>query len=258
MHNLIATAVVVCATILSGIASAQTFSSDPMNVEKVIKRDGVWTLVLTEGSCNPRDYGDGRGESDCTNGNLASRISTRKDYFAPAAIEYSFEVLINSDFEYQETQKYRKLGSIILAEWGRANLIKNHMYEMHMTPSSGVFFERKRCFGPERYGEWNSVSILAKWANDDSGILQVTCNGKVVFSKAGPNLVPDGCGTDDKPHCDPKFIDLSKEIYFKLGPKFFGFGSDWRDYGRTSPFLPFPPNGVKVQIKHPKERKVRM
>ena len=258
MRLLAALSIFLHSVMFSGILLAQTFTSDPMNADRVRKADGVWDLSIKEGNCNPSDYGDGRGESDCKNGNIQARIFSGKTYNSPNTVSYEFEIFIDEGFVYTETLPYRKRGSIVIAEWGRIRLIKNHMYEMHLTPSRGVTFEGVVCFKPQSYGQWNSVSVIAKWSNADDGILQVKCNDKVIYSQKGPNLVPPGCGTELKPQCKTEYIDLSKAISWKLGPKFYGFGSDYREYGRSSPFLPFPRGGVDVYVRNVKEGKARL
>jgi hypothetical protein len=184
-------------------------------------------------------------------------MSGRK-YYAPAAVTYEFDVMIEEGFSYVETLPYRKLGSIVIAEWGRVGVIKNHMYEMHLTPNHGVTFEGKVCFSPKNYGQWNSARVIAKWSNDDDGVLEVTCNNTIIYSLRGPNLIPPGCGSDAKSQCQLEHIDLTKPINWKLGPKFYGFGSDYKDYGRSTPFLPFPSNGVDIYVRNAKEKKLHM
>lgn len=257
MNRLLFYSLLACSIAFSSGAWSQSFSSDPMNAERSKKQDGIWHLSLSERGCNPKDYGDGRGESDCTNGNLQSRIMSGKKFNAPSTVMYEFDVLIEEGFSYVETLPYRKRGSIVLAEWGRVNSIKNHMYEVHLTPNRGVTFEGVVCFSPKSYGKWNTVSVLAKWSNDTDGLIQVSCNDAVIYSRKGPNLVPPGCGTDVKPQCELKHIDLTTPINWKLGPKYYGFGSDYQDYGRSSPFLPFPTGGIDVRVRNVTEKKLR-
>jgi hypothetical protein len=237
-------------------ASAQGFSNHSLNGVQPTKSNGSWTFSLEPGGCSDKDYGDGRGESDCVNGNLRSRIWSKKSFKAPVSKEYAFDILIPSDFTYEESLSYRPRGSIEVAEWNRINAVKNHMYEMHLT-NRGVTFEDKVCFGDERFGTWNSVKIQAHWSNDSDGFMRVFCNNALVYSSDGPNLVPPGCGTKTKSNCKLESLDLSKPIQWTLGPNYRGFGGDWAEYGRSSPFLPFPANGIKMQVTNVYEGKIR-
>jgi len=236
--------------------SERFINDDEINGSNPVRKGGEFIFNMREGDCGAKDYGDGRGESDCVNGNVQQRVWTRKDYHAPKTLEYGFDVFIDPNFTYQETLSYRPRGSIEIAEWNRKNVIKNHMYEMHLT-GRGVTFEDKTCFSSSRFGEWNAVVVRAKWSNNDDGELVVRCNEKVIYSKKGPNLIPPGCGTSVKSQCKLEFIDVSKPIVFKLGPKYFGFGRDWREMGRASPFLPWPQNGINIKMRNLYEGRIR-
>ena len=234
--------------VVSTAASGQGFKNSELNGENPTKRAGVWTMALQEGLCDGRSYGDGRGESDCLNGNIRSQLQGR-DSKMGRTVEYSFDVLIPSNFRYRESLRYRKRGSIEIAGWSHIRAIKNHLYEMHLTERA-VTFEDRVCFDRSRFGEWNSVRIRVKWSLKEDGVLQVLCNGTQVYAIQGQNLIPPGCGTSIKSNCHTEKLAHGNPIRWKIGPWYRGFGPDWKEYGRSSPFLPFPPNGVSIKVRN--------
>jgi hypothetical protein len=236
--------------------AAQSFHPNGLNGENPKKQNGEWVMTLRENGCNPRDYGDGRGESDCVNGNIRSQLNGTK-IRPPKSVEYAFDILVPAGFTYNETLKYRPFGSIEIAGWQHTPGIKNHLYEMHLTPRKGIVFENKPCISPSEYGKWNRVKMQVRWTLKNDGFLQVFCNDRPVYALRGQNLIPPGCGTDAKSQCHTDKLQHNNPIIWQLGPWFRGFGPDWKDYGRASPFLPFPRSGVSIRVKNLYQGKIR-
>ena len=240
----------------AGPSSAQAFRNATLNGDDPRRSGYEWEMTLTRGRCDSRSYGDGRGESDCSNGNVRSQIHG-PDVRSGSTVEYAFDILVPADFTYRESLPYRPRGSIEVAGWQHTRGIKNHLYEMHLTSLRGVTFEDRVCFGPNRFGVWNEVRVQIRWTLENSGILQVLCNGTPVYVRQGQTLIPPGCGTEAKTNCRPEMLEHGAPIRFTLGPWYRGFGSDFRDYGRDSPFLPWPPNGISIRVRNPYQGPIR-
>lgn len=217
-----------------------------------IWKSGEVTFVMRRGDCQKRSYGDGRGESDCLNGNSRSQLNARNLQRMGRAYEYAMEIWVDPAFRYNGrgwgNVNYRS--RLWIAEWQRANTIKNHMYEMYLDSSKGATFEDKTCFSPRQFGQWNSVVMRVKWSDGADGFLQVICNGKVVYSLEGPNVVPPGCGTEAKLQCKPELQDLRKPILWSVGPSLKGHGMNYRDIGFPSAFPPFPETGITMKMRN--------
>ncbi|MCR9285743.1 MAG: polysaccharide lyase [Rhodobacteraceae bacterium] len=215
-------------------------------------KNGEVTFVMRRGDCQKRTYGDGRGESDCLNGNSRSQLNARNQQRMGRSYEYAMEIWVAPGFRYNGrgwgSVNYRS--RLWIAEWQRSNTIKNHMYEMYLDSSKGATFEDKTCFTPRQFGKWNSVVMRVKWSNGSDGFLQVICNGKIVYSVNGPNVIPPGCGTEAKLQCKPELQDLKKPILWSVGPSLKGHGMNYRDFGFPSPFPPFPDTGITMKMRN--------
>lgn len=216
-----------------------------------ILKNGEVTFIMRRGDCQKRTYGDGRGESDCLNGNSRSQLNARDKQRMGRGYEYAMEIWVEPAFRYNGRGwgKVNYRSRLWIAEWQRSNTIKNHMYEMYLDSSKGAMFEDKICFSPRRFGQWNSVVMRAKWSNGADGFLQVICNGKVVYSIKGPNVIPPGCGTAWKLQCKPELQDLKKPILWSVGPSLKGHGMNYRDFGFPSAFPPFPEGGITMKMR---------
>lgn len=245
----------VASVTISTAASGQGFKNHELNGLDPSREGGVWTMTLREGLCHSGNYGDGRGESDCVNGNLRSQLQGRSSRIG-RTVEYAFDIMVPKNFRYTESLSYRKRGSIEIAGWQHTRAIKNHLYEMHLT-GRAVTFEDRVCFDRSRFGQWNSVRVRVTWSLGQDGALQILCNGKQVYAIEGQTLIPPGCGTSAKSNCHSDKLAHQNPITWIVGPWYRGFGPDWKDYGRSSPFLPFPTNGVSIKIRNLYQGKLR-
>ncbi|MCV2863933.1 polysaccharide lyase [Defluviimonas sp. WL0075] len=252
----------ICAFVWAALAAGvsapawgQNFKPYALNGENPKRAGGTWTMTLTEGLCQDVKYGDGRGESDCGNGNLRSQLQG-PDIAPGREVEYAFDVFVPKSFEYRESLKYRTRGSVEIAGWQHIRAIKNHLFEMNLK-GGGVTFEDHLCFDRKRFGAWNSVRVLVKWSLREDGFLRVLCNGKQVYALAGQTLIPPACGTSAKTNCHVDKLAHRNPIRWVIGPWYRGFGSDWKDYGRASPFLPFPRNGISIKVRNLYQGKLR-
>lgn len=248
-HFFGAFALIFFALLSTSPVTAQSFRPNELNGQDPVFRGGEWSMTLLEGVCASRAYGDGRGESDCSNGNIRSQLNGRR-VNPPAGVEYSFDIFVPDGFRYTETLKYRTYGSLEIAEWQHTPGIKNHLFEMYLTPRNGIAIEGRTCISPSNFGRWNSVKVQVQWSLGADGFFQVFCNEEPIYVLRGQTLVPPGCGTDAKPNCRTELLQHNNPIVWQIGPLFRGFGSDWADYGRSSSFLPLPSNGVNIRVRN--------
>lgn len=245
--------VVFAAVLIAAAAHAQDqskrFKAHKFNGSEPSYSSGVWTFQLQPQGCSQRKYGDGRGESDCFNGNIRSRISAPKFARPGQEVEYYMEVRVASGFRYDggPTPAWSKLE---VAEWGRTKGIKNHIYDLQLDTVRGLTFERKVCVPPSKLNQWNSFRLRIRWSKAGDGYLEASCNDKVILvRRAQQTVIPPDCAARYKLQCDPKRQIPSASIYWQVGPKLSGFGADFAKFGFSSQFAPFPPKGVRLQVR---------
>ncbi len=233
-------------------ASPPGFEENRNNGTAPVWRKRELTFDLPRGACQARPYGDGRGESDCLNGNSRSQVHTKRKQRLGREYQYAMEVWIDPSFRYDGkgwgTVNHRS--RLWIAEWQRIRTIKNHLYELYLDSRQGLLFEDKTCFGPRDFGKWNRFTMTVRWSNDADGYLQVSCNGKVIYATTGPNAVPPDCGKPWKQQCKLEHIDLSEPVQWQVGPNLRGHGMDYARFGFPSPFPPFPKDGLQMKVRN--------
>lgn len=213
-------------------------------------KDGTVSFTLMNGDCSKKDYGDGRGESDCKNGNLRSQVHTSKKQKLGNTYEYSMDIWIDPAFENFSAYGQPR-SPLLIAEWQRINTIKNHMYELHLDTMRGVQFEDRNCFKPEGFGQWHRFRMVAKWSKRSDGFLRVYCDDKLVYELAGQQTaIPPLCGEEVKLQCVPELQNLSQPISWQVGPKLGGFGMEYAKYGMPSQFRRFPDSGLHMKVRN--------
>jgi len=211
--------------------------------------DGIWSFELQEKECSAVKYGDGRGESDCSNGNLRSRVKAPRIIYPGQEVEYYVELRVDPNFRYDggKTLSWSKLE---IAEWGRVEGVKNHIYDLQLDTKRGLTFERTVCVPPSQLSKWNSFRLNIKWAKNGDGYLEARCNGKVVLSRQSQQtVIPPDCAERYKEQCDPNKQIPEAGIYWHVGPKLSGHGSNYRSNGHSSHFSVFPTNGIKLEMR---------
>lgn len=224
------------------LATPSGFQDHIFNGRNPVTREGVTTFIILAGDCSDRDYGDGRGESNCWNGNVSSRLTARRNMAAGSTVHYAFSFRVDPSFSYRGNR-------LEIAMWQRINAVKNHMYELELNASRGATFEGRVCVEPNRLSSWNDFLMRVTWRNDATGHLEVICNGEVIYERTGNVLVPEGCGTSRKPQCDPARQRLEQPIQFQLGPLMRGYGGPPFRGSRPSAFEAFQQNGITIKIR---------
>lgn len=223
-----------------------------------VTQDGVTTFVIRSGECSNRKYGDGRGESDCSNGNVRSLL-TGTNVSVGETVTYEFEVradpltyegFVNS---HAAGFLYRLQDSRLrIASW-EGNHLHNFIYILHLDARRGIRFLDTTCAGPEEIGNWMRFKMEVKWRNDKRGWIRVSCNDTIVY-------FAENVETTDAPHCyitnvcEPDISKSPRRIYNLHGPVMAGFGHEWKKYGLQSPFTEFS-GDIRVQMRNISLRK---
>ncbi len=213
---------------------------------------GVWSFDLQRDKCNPKTFGDGRGESACLGGRRSTQIRAPKHIKPGQKVVYSFDIFIPSDFSYDGDRRYPAFSRLFIAEWVRMEAIKNHIYEMALESRRGVTFERKVCFSPKEFGKWNTFQLSIYWSGKRDGYMEARCNDRIILSRMNTQtLIPPDCAAEYKLQCDPAQQTTRPDIMWKIGPNLYGYGRNFRDlsHSPSSPFPPFPPNGVRFMVR---------
>lgn len=234
-----------------GRDQTRAFKQVSWNGTDVAVSGGVATFRLDPEGCGAKTYGDGRGESDCNGGRRRSQLMAPKEVRVGQEVEYRLDLLVPASFRYDGDRGYPAYSRLSIAEWNRVKGIKNHVYEMLLDSVRGVTFERKVCFRPSEFGRWNTFSLKIRWSAAADGYLEARCNGRLVLERHSiQTVIPPDCGASYKLQCVPKLQKPGANLLWNVGPNLAGYGSDYRRMGRASPFPPFPPNGVEMQMRN--------
>ena len=147
------------------------FSSHSLNgPARPVTKDGITTFQIFDKRCSKKDYGDGRGENDCHNGNV------RSDLLGPErklgqSVDYSFDLWVDPGFGYGGFFNNHATGFLpefmgqptAHSQLGRA-LPPQFPLHAEARQHQGRHFPRPRCQAPERFGNWVTFSMKISWA----------------------------------------------------------------------------------------------
>jgi hypothetical protein len=97
--------------------------------------------------CMSVDYGDGRGESDCSNGNVSSAVETTKYFKLNSRVRISFDFWIQPNLAVEPVRKEVGRGPfttdpfhsyLVMFELERIKSIKNHVYDLDVDSRRGL------------------------------------------------------------------------------------------------------------------------
>jgi len=218
---------------------------------------GVVTFTILPGDCQARTYGDGRGESDCKNLNSKSYLAAG-DVPVGTGMRYAFEVRVASGLTHTAFHTPRAVpftggldSRLSVAIW-QGNLIKNHLVSLDLDKTRGLTFLGRHCATPGDLSSWTRFEMLVKWSRKSVGVMQVKCNGRIVYTV-------NGAPTDQAPHCH---ISNHCEPGVEKHPKRInaGFGVFFdKEVVRGVPTKPrVPTTGLSIQMRNLELRKVRL
>ncbi|MBG1232238.1 hypothetical protein F8B91_07810 [Aestuariivirga litoralis] len=225
--------------------------------QQPVTKDGVTDFHLAPGLCSSKDYGDGRGENDCNNGNLRSVLRWKSEAHTGDTVEYKFDLKIDPKLTYPGFKSMAALGyypngidsHLRLASW-EGPFLHNFIYMLKADTTNGVSFLAQQCQAPADFGTWLTFSLKVHWSAGDDGWAKATCNGKVIYGD-------EAIATNQAPHCwpsnqcEPGVPKDPKSFNFLVGPVMSGFGPDWKKIpGAKSLFDEIQPDGIGVQVRN--------
>lgn len=223
--------------------------------------DGVVTFQVFEGQCSEIEYPDGRGESDCGGGEVRSSLWSSPWTPINQTVEYVFDIRVDESVKYEGYESNfvldllpNKIDSALwIAAW-EGNRLHNYLYQLKADTKNGIAFLGRTCQPASALGQWVSVSLRAKWTNDDKGWMQVRCDGALIYAT-------EGVATAEAPHCygpnqcEPGVIKHPTEVGMHIGAFVSGFGPTFADRDLPSPFRDIQDDGILLQAKNIEIRK---
>ena len=218
------------------------FSSHKFNGStKPTTQNGVTTFHINDRECSKVDYGDGRGENDCHNGNVRSNLHG-PDERVGDSVEYRFDIWVDPATAYPGFNNDHAIGflpgamdsRLRIASW-EGTFLHNFLYILKLDATNGITFLGKVCQPKKQFGEWVTFSMKVRWAGDKTGWIKVACDDSVLYS--AQNLA-----TNQAPHCyitnqcEPGVAKNPRRFIFTVGPVMAGFGFEWKKYGLASQF----------------------
>lgn len=209
-----------------------------------VTENGVTTFEIREHECSDVKYGDGRGESDCSNGNVRETIGVHESRL-DETWTYRFDLKVTSPVTYRGWSNGHARGflpyghdsRLRIASW-EGNRLHNFIYMLKLDGYRGVTFLDKTCFGPDGFDEWHSFKLETRWTADRRGWVRVSCDDEAIyFSEGAPSRVAPHCYITNQ--CEPGVKKSPTRFYFLLGPVMSGFGYEWKKYGKRSQFTDF-------------------
>ena len=218
---------------------------------KPVTEAGITTFHIKNEGCSTVDYGDGRGENDCANGNVRSAIGAGNWDRLGQTVEYRFDIRVDPGFNYPGRYSHegrRWHSNLRIASW-EGPLLHNFLYILQLDSRRGVTFLDEVCIPADRLSEWNSFSMTVRWAGDQRGWIKVACNGDVIY-------LAEGVATNQAPHCyvgihcEPGKRKNPDRFLFILGMVMDGWGTEWARYGFSSQFSEIQPEGITVRMRN--------
>ncbi|BAV47465.1 hypothetical protein MesoLj113a_18590 [Mesorhizobium sp. 113-1-2] len=220
-----------------------------------VTKGGVTTFQIFDRKCSSVDYGDGRGENDCHNGNVRATL-IGPDGKIGESMDYRFDLWVDPSFNYPGFFNGHAMGflpggldsRLRIASW-EGPFIHNFLYMLKVDATKGVTFLGNECQSPARFGSWVAFSMKVRWAADRTGWIRVTCDDKLIYSA-------DNVPTNQAPHCyitnqcEPGVAKNPKWFTFCVGPVMAGFGPEWEKYGLTSQFTAIQPEGITIKMRN--------
>ncbi|MCB1461715.1 MAG: hypothetical protein KDJ90_04625 [Nitratireductor sp.] len=237
------------------------FSNHKFNPANPVTENGVTTFHIDNHGCSDTKYGDGRGESDCYNGNVRSVLAPSRQEKLGESVEYSFDLWVDPSIDYPGYINSHAHGFIPdgrdtrlrIASWEGQHL-HNFLYMLKLDAFHGVRFLSKPCFPVDKLGEWNRFSMKVNWASDKKGWIKVSCNDKVVWLQEGiaTNQAPECYVTNQ---CEPGKKKNATRINFIPGPVLMGFGYEWKKHRKPSQFTEIQKDGITLKMRNLKVTK---
>ncbi len=237
-------------------AHPKGYSNHRFNAVQPTTRGDITTYTIHDKQCSEVDYGDGRGENDCRNGNVRSNLISGSQARLNQAIEYRFDIWIDPSFNYGGYYNDHASGflpgaidsRLRLASW-EGPYLHNFLYMLKADKTNGITFLGAPCQSSSEFGHWVSFAMKINWTSVKTGWIQVACNDRVIYAK-------DSVATNQAPHCyvtnqcEPGVSKNPKRFIYIVGPVMQGFGHEWEKYHKPSQFTDIQPEGISVKMRN--------
>ena len=218
---------------------------------KPVTENAITTFHIEDEGCSNVDYGDGRGENDCRNGNVRAVIGAQSWDLLGEAVTYRFDIQVDPSFRYpgrysNEGQRWHS--NLRIASW-EGPLLHNFLYILQLDSRRGITFLDKVCVPADQIHEWNGFSMSVRWAADERGWIKVTCNDEIIH-------LEEAVATNQAPncyvgiHCEPGVRKNPDRFLFILGMVMDGWGMEWARFGFPSQFSKIQPEGITVHMRN--------
>ena len=174
---------------------------------------------------------DAEGPSDCATRTTRSVIATGRDWRLGHQYLLGFEFWIDPGLAYRgyRTPDARMTDGfssrLSIARWRGDVLPDNQLYDLKVDATRGVTFLGRTCVPPSGFGQWHRFSMRIRWANDDTGFVEVRCDRSLHSGQ--PIHAASDLPTNRAPHCfrdnncrpgvdkDPQRFEMQLGIIFE-------------------------------------------
>lgn len=205
---------------------------------------GITRFEIRNQECSEAKYGDGRGESDCYNGNVRSTLSPHS-VPTSGTWTYAFDFRVPGPVGYSGWHNSHACGYIDgcmdsrmrIASW-EGNRLHNFLYLLKLDGRRGVYFLDQTCVEKEALENWNTFKMEVNWSHDERGWIRVSCNDEVIYFR-------ENIRTTTNPHCYITNIcqdsdgQRPSQVLTIIGPAMQGFGHEWKQRGKPHQFTDF-------------------
>lgn len=215
---------------------------------------------VNRGDCSPRT--DRRGASDCATKTNRSVITTGDSWRIGHQYLFGFDFWIDPGLTHRGYRNARAVKTngfssrLSIARWEGDRYPNNQLFDVKVDATRGVTFMGRTCIPPSEFGRWHRMDIRMRWADDETGFLEVRCDRRPVFS-GQPIYAVSNVATNRaldcyrENHCVPGFDKDPQRFNMQLGILF-----DQEVVNGRAVFPRIPPEGLTVKIRRPIARRL--
>ena len=232
---------------------------DRSAVAPTIEGDEI-IFTVNQGDCSP--WSDQRGASDCATRTTRSVISTGKDLSLGQQYLFGFDFWIDPGLTHPgyRNPKARLTNGftsrLSIARWEGDRYPNNQLFDVKVDTTRGVTFLGRTCIPPSEFGKWHRLDTRVRWANDETGFLEVRCDSRPVYT-GRPIYAASNVSTNQAPHCfaenhcDPGVFKDPGRFNLQLGIIF-----DQEVVNGRAVFPRIPTAGLTVRMRRPIARRL--
>jgi hypothetical protein len=218
------------------------------------------TFNVHHGECSTKT--DRRGRSDCATKTTRSAITAGDTFRIGHQYLFGFDFWIDPELThagYSSASATRTNGfssRLSIARWEGDQYPDNQLFDLKVDTTRGVTFMGRACVKPSGFGQWHRFDMRMRWADDDTGFIEVRCNARPVYSGrpiyAASNIPTNqalDCTRDN--HCQPGVAKNPQRFRMELGIIF-----DPELVNGQVVFPRIPAEGLTVKMRRPIARRL--